>query len=235
MDGAGNNFLAATGRPGDQHRGVARRKQARQTVDRLHNARVADHSGQRGRQEWRWRRRQKQVSGGSLQHGSLAELCPDGDRDPEAKSKEKRVGPQRVGARRDSCWTSSSSRGCLPTSRPHFSPLSFERGADSASPSGSSSTTSIPGKRWMDSVAEFLGVEVGQAAIEKEHLPKAALQMDQGLGSSGGLLKTAGGRTQTFEHALTHYRTGTGHQECDSHSWARIGKLVIPRLKRTFD
>ena len=53
-------------------------------------------------------------------------------------------------------------------------------------------------------VAQFLGVEVGQAAVEKEHLPEAALQMDQGFGSSRGLFEAAGGRTQTFEHALAH-------------------------------
>jgi hypothetical protein len=40
-------------------------------------------------------------------------------------------------------------------------------------------------------VAEFFGVEVGKAAIEKKHLPEAAFQMDQGFGSSNGLFETA--------------------------------------------
>jgi len=44
-------------------------------------------------------------------------------------------------------------------------------------------------------LAQFLGIEVGQAAIEKDYLPETALQMDQGFGSSAGLFEVAGGRT----------------------------------------
>jgi len=38
-------------------------------------------------------------------------------------------------------------------------------------------------------VAQFLGVKVGQVAIENEHLPTPALQMDQSFGSAAGLLE----------------------------------------------
>jgi hypothetical protein len=38
-------------------------------------------------------------------------------------------------------------------------------------------------------MAQFLSVEVGQAAIEKEHLPETALQMNQGFSSFGACSK----------------------------------------------
>jgi hypothetical protein len=44
-------------------------------------------------------------------------------------------------------------------------------------------------------VAQFLGVKVGQVAIENEHLPTPALQMDQSFGSAAGLLEAPDGRT----------------------------------------
>ena len=45
------------------------------------------------------------------------------------------------------------------------------------------------GKALPYGVARFLGIEVGQAAIAKEHLPEATLQVDQS--SSTGLFETA--------------------------------------------
>jgi hypothetical protein len=52
---APDDFLAAPGWAGDEHRGVARREQTRQPIDGLHDARVADHSGQRSFENGRGR------------------------------------------------------------------------------------------------------------------------------------------------------------------------------------
>src|SRR5882724_6412811 len=62
-------------------------------------------------------------------------------------------------------------------------------------------------------VAKFLGIEVRQMSIEKQHLPKATFQMGQRVRSSTSLLKTADGRTQAFKNALAHDDAGTGHQD----------------------
>ena len=81
-------------------------------------------------------------------------------------------------------------------------------------------------------LAQFLGVEVGQPAIEKKHLPEATFQVDQRFGPSCGLFETASRGTQTFEDALTHYRAGTGHQNVISIVvWAREGRHTVD-LKR---
>jgi hypothetical protein len=62
-------------------------------------------------------------------------------------------------------------------------------------------------------VAQLLGVQVRQTAIEKEHLPETALQMDQSFGSPTNLFETAGGGMQTFEDALAYHVAGAGHQD----------------------
>src|SRR5208337_2985705 len=71
-------------------------------------------------------------------------------------------------------------------------------------------------KTLADSLAQLLGVEVGQAAIEKQHLPEAALQVDHGFRPSAGLLEAAGRGTQTFENTLAHRWTGASHQDAVS-------------------
>jgi len=80
----------------------------------------------------------------------------------------------------------------------------------------------------------FLGVEVGEAAIEKEHLPEAGLQMDQGFGSSGGLFEAADRRTQTFEDVLAHHCAGTGHQNVVSivvRDWESRHTVNLKRMR----
>jgi hypothetical protein len=52
-----------------------------------------------------------------------------------------------------------------------------------------------PGKALANGLAEFLGVEVGEAAVEKEYLPGSALQPDESLGTAHSLLAAANRRT----------------------------------------
>jgi len=72
-------------------------------------------------------------------------------------------------------------------------------------------------------VAQFLGVKVGQVAIENEHLPTPALQMDQSFGSAAGLLEAPDRGTQTFEDAPAHDGTGAGHQDVLSIARSIVG------------
>ena len=81
----------------------------------------------------------------------------------------------------------------------------------------------------LDGLAQFLGIKVGQAAIEKEYLPRAALQLHEGFGASAGLCHAADWRTQTFENALAHHVAGAGHQDA-------VGIVGRNRVTRhTFD
>jgi hypothetical protein len=64
-----------------------------------------------------------------------------------------------------------------------------------------------------DGLAQFLGIKIGQTAVEKQHLPEPFLQMNEGFRSSASLLDATGRRAQRFENALTYDSAGAGYQD----------------------
>ena len=68
------------------------------------------------------------------------------------------------------------------------------------------------GETFPHGLPELFCIEIGQVSIKKEHLPKAILQIAEGLSASGGLFEAASGGPQTLKNALAHDGAGTGHQ-----------------------
>jgi hypothetical protein len=64
-----------------------------------------------------------------------------------------------------------------------------------------------------DGLAEFLGIEIREMAIEKKHLPESFFQMNESLGATAGLLHASCSRDQTLQHALAHGGAGTGYKD----------------------
>src|ERR1035441_9724152 len=62
-------------------------------------------------------------------------------------------------------------------------------------------------------LAEFFRIEIGEATVEKQHLPASFFQVNQSLGASARLFNAACAGKQAFKNSLANRTTGAGHQD----------------------
>ena len=64
----------------------------------------------------------------------------------------------------------------------------------------------------MHGLRQLFRIKVRQTPIEKKHLPRPLLQMNQRLGPAAGLFNPPRPRKQAIENTLANNNVGTGHK-----------------------